>query len=87
MKKILIPNSLFLLFLAGALLSASCGKERVCRCIPKDGIYADRTMVYTDNSMSCKSITRLGYEHHSDSILVRNMVEVECEDATNESEE
>lgn len=86
MKKILISNSSFLILLA-LLLLASCGKERACRCVPKDGGYAERTMVYTDNALSCKNITRLGYERQLDGSLVRTMAEVECEDATNETAE
>ena len=68
-----------------ALLAASCGKERACRCVPKGGDYADRTMVYTDNSMKCSSITRLGYERQMEGQLERTLAEVECEDATNEN--
>jgi len=82
MKKILL-----IMALAIAVLTVSCGKERACRCVPKGGEYTDRTMVYTDNSMSCSSITRVGYERQLEGQLVRTMEEVECEDATNEGAE
>lgn len=67
-----------------ALLAASCGKERVCRCVPKNGSASDRTMVYVDNGMTCSSITRLGFERQLEGRLVRTMEDVECEEFTEE---
>lgn len=79
MKKYLLFSAVLV-----AMMVAGCGKERACRCVPQGGTYADRTMVYMDNGMSCKSVKRLGYERQMEGKLVRTLVEVECEDATNE---
>ena len=67
-----------------SLLAVSCGKEKTCRCVPKNGTDADRTMVYMDYGMSCSSVTRLGYERQMDGQLVRTMEDVECEEYTEE---
>ena len=79
MKKYMVVCAVLL-----ALLAASCGKERACRCVPTGGAEAEKTMVYMDNGMNCRSITRLGFERQMDGHLVRTMEEVECEEVVEE---
>ena len=79
MKKLMVVCAVLV-----ALLAASCGKERACRCMPKHDSNAERTMVYMDNGMNCRSITRLGFERQMDGHLVRTMEEVECEEVVEE---
>ena len=79
MKKYMVVCAVLL-----ALLAASCGKERACRCVPTGGAEAEKTMVYMDNGMKCSSITRLGYDRQMDGRLERTMVDVECEEVSEE---
>ena len=64
------------------LLVAGCAKDRTCRCTATaDG---EVTMINADRGLSCRNITRVGYERQVDGQLVRTLKEVTCADDTEE---
>lgn len=74
-----MKKSLLILAVLVAFLAAACGKDRVCRCTPKDND-GETTMLTMDHGMSCKNVTQLGFERQLEGHLVRSMVEVDCVD-------
>ena len=80
MKKILLPALLLC-----AVVFASCGKERQCKCVttdvPDDGLLK---ILVVDHSMSCDDIKLMGIEKKStttdgtQSLVREEMHEVSC---------
>lgn len=75
MKKYLL---LFALILVAAL--SSCSKGRNCRCTTTDAVIEQTYIINTDRTMRCGRITMMGIEHQATDSLVRNMVNVSCEE-------
>lgn len=75
MKKYLIALAVAML-----MMVTSCNKAHTCRCTPTDSPTGEVTLVNMNSSISCQSITRLGFERQSEGQLVRRMEEVTCEE-------
>ena len=78
MKK-LIP---ILILLIAVVTLSGCSKDKKCRCtaVTEHPLNTDVTIVSVDPGFSCKKITRIGYERQLEGQLVREVVEVTCEE-------
>lgn len=77
MKKTLIPA----VFVLAAALSG-CNKSHNCSCMTTDTLENAKqfTTINMKKSNSCGSITQLGFEKQRDTVLVRTMHPVICEE-------
>lgn len=80
MKKISL-----ILSLVALLLVTGCSKEKRCKCT-YDRLDAHNrpavTYIHAKSGFKCSSITKLGYERLRGGILVRELEDVVCEEAT-----
>ena len=76
MKKIFLGLGL----LSFVLLSASCEKDRNCRCTTTDELEPTTIVIHVDRSMKCKHITQQGFEEQVEGVFVRQLHTVTCEE-------
>ena len=80
MKKISL-----ILSMAALLLVTGCSKEKRCQCTSDRLDSHNRpvvTYIHVKNGFNCRNITKLGYERLREGLLVRELEDVVCEEAT-----
>lgn len=70
----------YILILAAttSLLAAGCSKKVKCECTTISGA-PEITYINANNGISCKKITKLGFERQVDGKYVRELKDVACE--------
>lgn len=77
---------ILILTVAALGLMASCSKEAKCKCTalePNEQGNYETTYITTDRGISCKKISKIGFERLLQGQYVRDLVDVTCEEAKN----
>lgn len=78
-----MKKHIFILSLAALCLVAGCSKEKRCKCTSlevNDINKYDVFYVKSDPGLSCKGITRMGFERQLDGSFERTFIDVNCEE-------